>query len=106
AYRLLKLTPTPYTRADVVFAGSLLGGIYGKGGGQEAQNALFLRQLQKQVGDVMARSVLNDLKDPLDPKAVVTDPGKYPYEQPGKVDQASVALPDLPVCIFNVTAST
>ncbi len=106
AYRLLKLTPTPYTRADVVFAGSLLGGIYGKGGGQEAQNALFLRQLQKQVGDVMARSVLNDLQDPLDPKAVVTDPGTYPYEHPGKVDQAAVALPDLPGGSVKVAAGT
>ena len=38
-YRLLKLTPTPYTRADVVYAGALIGGIFGKGGGQEAQNA-------------------------------------------------------------------
>ncbi len=50
-YRLLKLTPTPYTRADIVYAGALIGGIFGKGGGQEAQNALFLRQLQAQLGD-------------------------------------------------------
>jgi acyl-homoserine lactone acylase PvdQ len=105
-YRLLKITPTPYTPADVVFAGSLLGGVYGKGGGQEAQNALFLRQLQKQVGDVMARSVLNDLADPLDPNAVVTDPGQQAYGQPSKVDPAAVALPDLPGGDVKIAAGT
>ncbi len=105
-YRLLKLTPTPFTRADVVYAAALIGGIYGKGGGQESRNALFLRQLQKQVGDALARSVLNDLQDPLDPKAVVTDAGQYAYEQPGKVDQAAIALPDLPGGSVKIAAGT
>ncbi len=105
-YRLLHLTPTPYTRADIVYAGALIGGIYGRGGGQEAQNGLFLRQLQAKLGDVLGRKVLNDLQDPLDPSAVVTDPGQQPYGQPGTIDQAAVALPDLPGPKVKIAAGT
>ncbi|HEX4016399.1 MAG TPA: penicillin acylase family protein [Frankiaceae bacterium] len=105
-YRLLKLTPTPYTRADIVYAGALIGGIYGKGGGQEAQNALFLRQLQDKLGADLGRKVLNDLADPLDPSAVVTDPGQQPYGQPGTIDPAAVALPDLPSASVKIAAGT
>ncbi len=105
-YRLLKLTPTPYTRTDVVYAGALIGGIYGKGGGQEAKNALFLRQLQDKLGKDLGRQVLKDLQDPLDPKAVVTDPGQQPYGQPGTIDQAAVALPDLPGGNVKIAAGT
>jgi acyl-homoserine lactone acylase PvdQ len=105
-YRLLHLTPTPYTRADIVYAGALIGGIYGRGGGQEAQNALFLRQLQAKLGDTLGRQVLTDLQDPLDPSAVVTVPGEQPYGQPGPIDQAAVALPDLPGGNVKVAAGT
>ncbi len=105
-YRLLKLTPTPYTRADVVYAGALIGGIYGKGGGQEAQNALFLRQLQNKLGADLGRKVLADLQDPLDPSAVVTDPGQQPEGQPGPIDPAAVALPDLPGGNVKIAAGT
>jgi acyl-homoserine lactone acylase PvdQ len=105
-YKLLHLTPTPYTRADIVYAGALIGGIYGKGGGQEAQNALFLRQLQNELGDTLGRKVLADLQDPLDPSAVVTDPGQQPYGQPGTIDPAAVALPDLPGPNVKIAAGT
>ena len=94
-YGLLGVTPTPYTRADVVSAAALVGGIFGKGGGQEAQNAVFLRKLSASIGDAMARKVLNDLADPTDPSTPVTDPGKQPYGTPGTIDPAAVALPDL-----------
>ncbi|MCW2546547.1 MAG: hypothetical protein JWN96_1007, partial [Mycobacterium sp.] len=105
-YRLLKLTPTPYTRADVVYAGSLIGGIYGRGGGQEAQNAVFLRQLQAKLGDALGRAVLSDLRDPQDPNTPVTDPGEQPYGAPGTIDPAAVALPDVPSKTVKVAAGT
>jgi acyl-homoserine lactone acylase PvdQ len=95
-YRLLKVTPKPYTRADIVYAASIVGGVLGKGGGQEASNAIFLRQLQAKLGDALARSVLRDLQDPQDPTTPVTVSGEQPYGAPGTVDQAAVALPDLP----------
>jgi acyl-homoserine lactone acylase PvdQ len=93
-YSLLGVTPTPYTRADVVSAAALIGGIYGKGGGQEAKNAAFLQQLKTRMNDTLARTVLNDLADPLDPDTPVTDPGEQPYGKPAAIDPAAVALPD------------
>jgi acyl-homoserine lactone acylase PvdQ len=105
-YRLLKLTPTPYTRADVVYAGSLIGGIYGRGGGQEAQNAVFLRQLQAKLGDTVGRAVLADLRDAQDPNTPVTDPEELAYGAPNDVDQAAVALPDVPSKTVKIAAGT
>ncbi len=95
-YALLKVTPAPYTRADVVYAASLVGGIFGRGGGQEAQNGIFLRQLQQRLGDAQGRAVLADLRDAQDPSTPVTDAGTQPYGAPGTVDPAAVALPDIP----------
>ncbi|MDQ1636021.1 MAG: hypothetical protein QOJ32_2830 [Frankiaceae bacterium] len=94
-YKLLNITPQPYTRADVVYAASLVGGIFGKGGGQEAQNALFLRQLQAKLGAGPGRQVLTDLRDAQDPTAPTTNVTEEPYGAPGPVDPAAVALPDL-----------
>jgi acyl-homoserine lactone acylase PvdQ len=105
-YRLLKLTPTAYTRADVVYAGSLIGGIYGRGGGQEAQNAVFLRQLQAKLGSTVGRAVLADLRDAQDPNTPVTDPKALPYGAPDGIDQAAVALPDIPSKTVKVVAGT
>lgn len=96
AYRLLKLTPTKYTPADIVYASSLVGGIFGRGGGQEARNALFLRQLQAALGQQAGRAALADLRDATDAGTPVTNPGAYPYGAPGAIDPAAVALPDLP----------
>jgi acyl-homoserine lactone acylase PvdQ len=105
-YRLLKLTPTTYTRADVVYAGSLIGGIYGRGGGQEAQNAVFLRQLQAKLGATVGRAVLADLRDAQDPNTPVTDPDAHPYGAPNDVDQAAVAMPDIPSKTVKVVGGT
>ncbi len=105
-YRLLNIKPTPFTRADVVYATSLIGAMYGRGGGQEARNALFLRQLQAKLGDELGRQVLTDLHDPQDPKAVVSLPGNQGYGAPAAIDPAAVALPDLPSKTVKVAAGT
>ncbi|MGF7238728.1 MAG: penicillin acylase family protein [Frankia sp.] len=103
-YRLLHLTPTPFTSADVVYAASLVGGIFGKGGGSEAANARFLRQLQAKLGDVEGQAAFKDLADPLDPTTPVTDPDPDPYGQPGTVARAAVARLDLKTKIAAGTA--
>ena len=105
-YKLLGVTPTPYTRADVVYAGSLVGGIFGKGGGNEAANGLFLRKLQQSVGDAVAAKEFKDLRDAQDPTTPVTVPGEQPYGAPDSVDQAAIALPDIPSSTVKIAPGT
>src|SRR5207302_8448005 len=41
---------TPYTRNDVTAIGTLIGAVFGAGGGHEAQSAQFLSSLQQRLG--------------------------------------------------------
>ncbi|MBC7630886.1 penicillin acylase family protein, partial [Aeromicrobium sp.] len=43
----LQKKPTPWTRADLTFVASLVGGIFGKGGGQEFANSVYYGKLVK-----------------------------------------------------------
>ena len=49
-YAALQEARTPWTRADIVYVASLVGGIFGKGGGGEYANAIWLQQLQEKFG--------------------------------------------------------
>src|SRR3954470_4076851 len=44
-YSALQKSPSPYTRADIIYIASLVGGIFGKGGGSEYQVSLFYEAL-------------------------------------------------------------
>ncbi len=105
-YRLLNLTPTDYTRADIIYTASLIGGMLGKGGGDEARNGVFLRQLQAKLGDALAAKVFTDLRDAQDPSTPVTVPGTQPYGSPGSIDSPAVALPDVPSKTVKVVGGT
>ena len=89
------MTPQPYAATDIVFAASVIGGIFGKGGGHEAANAAWLLKLQKAFGADTGRKIFDDTMNPLDPEAAVTVSGQFPSGQNGPVDPAAVALPDL-----------
>jgi len=94
-YAALGKAPTPYTRADIVYIASLVGGIFGKGGGGEAANAKWLQQLEAKFGPAEGRRVFDDLREKNDPEAPVTSPNRTPYGGGGvNPDQPGVALPD------------
>jgi acyl-homoserine lactone acylase PvdQ len=95
-YAALGKTPRPWTRADVTYVASLVGGIFGKGGGHEFQNALWLQQLQAKLGAAQGRSVYNDLREKNDADAPTTAETPFPYGG-GAVNeqQPGVALPDV-----------
>jgi len=98
-YAALNKAPQPYTRADIVYIASLVGGIFGKGGGGELANARWLQQLQARLGKVAGRKVFDDLREKNDSEAPTTSPTRTPYGG-GRVnpDQAGVALPDDVTC--------
>jgi hypothetical protein len=95
-YAALETPPTDFERSDVVYIASLVGGIFGKGGGTEATNARWLQQLQRTFGDTDARRVYEDLRFRNDPEAPATASVPFPYEG-ATVDptRPGAALPDL-----------
>lgn len=96
-YAALQKPPAPYTRADIVSIASLVGGIFGTGGGGQYTNAIWLQQLQERFGDRAGRRMYDDLREKQDPEAPVTSPARFPYGGPAGVRPhlPGVALPDL-----------
>ncbi len=96
-YAVLQRPPTPYTRADIVSIASLVGGIFGTGGGGQYTNAIWLQQLQEQFGPDEGRRIYDDLREKNDPESPVTSPVPAPYGGSGGVDPTlpGVAMPDL-----------
>jgi len=92
-YGALQIRPTPFDRADIVFIASLVGGIFGKGGGQEDVNARWLQQLQGQLGAAAGRRVYDDLREVADPEAPTTSPTPVPFGLPGPLDATATLLP-------------
>jgi acyl-homoserine lactone acylase PvdQ len=69
----------PWTRADVYSVNALVGQIFGQGGGDEVDRALFLSALTKRVGSKRARTVFNDLSQHSDPDSPNTTEKRFPF---------------------------
>ena len=94
-YAALQILPSDFTRADLTFTASLVGGIFGRGGGGEYRNARWLKELQAKFGAATGTEVFEDLRERDDPEAPTTITTRFPYNAPpGTVDQAAVAMPD------------
>ena len=93
-YAALQIRPEPFQPTDVVFIASLVGGIFGKGGGGEYTNALWLQKLIAKYGATEGRRVFDDLRERNDPEAPTTARTTFPYEPARAGEPAAVALPD------------
>jgi acyl-homoserine lactone acylase PvdQ len=93
-YPALQIVPRDWTRADLIYVASLVGGRFGLGGGGEYTNAVWLNQLRAKFGAAEGRKVFDDLRERDDPEAPVTIGTPFPYLGQGGVDPAAVALPD------------
>jgi acyl-homoserine lactone acylase PvdQ len=96
-YAALGKKPVPWDRADITYVASLVGGIFGKGGGGEYSNARWLRQLQHRLGAKDGRAVYRDLREKDDTEAPTTASVPYPYGGGRRVypGRPGVAVPDL-----------
>lgn len=70
----------PFTRNDVVAFGTLIGAVFGAGGGREALSTQFLADLQARLGSTKGLAVWNDLREQMDPRTPVTVAARFPYE--------------------------
>ena len=69
----------PFTRNDVIAFGTLIGAVFGAGGGNEARSAQFLSALQQRLGTAKGLGVWNDLREPMDRDTPVTVSTPFPY---------------------------
>ena len=96
-YAALGRAPRPWTRGDLTYVASLIGGILGTGGGGEAVNARWLQQLQQRFGPTEARAVYDDLRfrDAKDAPTTASIPFRYGDASGVDPSRPGVALPDL-----------
>jgi acyl-homoserine lactone acylase PvdQ len=94
-YPALQQVPGPWKPEDAVAIASLVGGIFGKGGGGELTNLCGLKAMTATLGSAAAtRAVFDDLHFANDPEAPTTARAAFPYMTDlGPVDPA--AHPDV-----------
>jgi acyl-homoserine lactone acylase PvdQ len=81
-YLALQLVPQPWKPEDTVAIASLVGGIFGKGGGGELRNLCGLKSMTTALGSAAtARAVFDDLHFANDPEAPTTSRTTTPYNQ-------------------------
>jgi acyl-homoserine lactone acylase PvdQ len=84
---------TPFNRNDIVAIGTLIGAVFGAGGGREAQDAQFLSALQQRLGDAKGLAAWNDLREQQDQETPVTIATAFPYENgPTGVGPGNVSI--------------
>ena len=88
--------PEDFKPTDVVAIASLVGGIFGKGGGGELDSTAFLDAARDRFGHRDGRRVWADFRSAEDPEAPTTVRGKrFPYQKPpANPARESFALPD------------
>jgi acyl-homoserine lactone acylase PvdQ len=89
--------PTAWKPTDIIATAALVGGIFGKGGGNELGSALVLQAAQKKFGAAKGRKVWSDFRSAEDPEAPTTvhNGKRFNYmAAPKKAAAGSVALPD------------
>src|SRR3954454_1260209 len=94
-YAAFGKTPEKWKGTDVIAEASLIGGIFGKGGGNEVRSALLLRALQQRFGTSRGKKAWADFRSKNDPEAPTTVLGRsFPYETGSPFSKAGLAVPD------------
>ncbi len=94
-YAALGKVVEPWKLTDTIAEASLIGGIFGKGGGNEVGSALVLRAMEKRFGAKRGRKAWADFRFKNDPEAPTTILKKrFPYETGSPFAKRGLALPD------------
>ena len=93
-YAALGKLPQPWSTTDVIAEASLIGGIFGKGGGNELRSALTLQAFQKQFGAAAGQKAWSDFREHNDPEAPTTVRASFPYETGSPFSPSGLAMPD------------
>jgi acyl-homoserine lactone acylase PvdQ len=72
-----------WTRADVIAAASLIGAVFGNGGGNEVRSSQLLSALRARLGGGPGTAVWRDLREAQDSETPVTVARRFPYAAGG-----------------------
>ncbi|HVD42026.1 MAG TPA: penicillin acylase family protein [Solirubrobacterales bacterium] len=104
-YTLLNKSMEPWKATDVIAIASLVGGIFGQGGGNELNSALTMQAFVKRMGKVAGRKAWANFRSKNDPEAPTTVSKRFPYETRSAFAKRGLALPKPGSVRFTETAS-
>jgi acyl-homoserine lactone acylase PvdQ len=78
-YAALGKLPEEWKPTDVIAEASLIGGIFGKGGGAEVRSALTLEAFEAKFGKAAGRKAWKGFREQNDPEAPTTVKKSFPY---------------------------
>ncbi len=91
-YAAIGRVPEPFKPADIIATASLVGGIFGKGGGKELEFSQLADALEARFGKRQGAAAFKDFRAAEDAEAPVTVLSeRFPYQTPGA---KGVARPD------------
>jgi acyl-homoserine lactone acylase PvdQ len=94
-YPALSQTLEDWQGTDVIATASLIGGIFGKGGGGELGNAEVFNAAKTRFGPGPGEAVWADFRQANDPEAPTTvHQQSFPYQDRQGIDPDAVAIPD------------
>jgi acyl-homoserine lactone acylase PvdQ len=94
-YAAIGKTLDNWTGTDVIATASLIGGIFGKGGGNEIGNSLVLQSAKDKFGGAAGEQAWRDFRRMDDPEAPTTVQSSYgSFQYPRQRGTSGVALPD------------
>ncbi len=104
-YTLLNKPMEPWKPTDVIAIASLVGGIFGQGGGNELNSALTMQAFVQKMGTKAGRKSWLGFRSKNDPEAPTTVSKAFPYETRSAFEKRGLALPDRNSVRFTQTAS-
>ncbi|MFL5899850.1 MAG: penicillin acylase family protein [Solirubrobacterales bacterium] len=93
-YSLLSKPMEPWKPTDVIAIASLIGGIFGRGGGNEVGSAEAMQALETRFGRKAGRKAWLGFRSKNDPEAPTTISKAFPYETRSAFAKRGLALPD------------
>ncbi|MGN6814610.1 MAG: penicillin acylase family protein [Solirubrobacterales bacterium] len=105
-YTILGKPMEPWKPTDVIAVASLVGGIFGQGGGNELSSALTMEAFVNRMGKKAGRKAWEGFRSKNDPEAPTTISKRFPYETRSAFAKRGLALPDTGSVRFTKTAAS